>query len=218
VLGIDRGRLVQVASRHGCVLQVLPRVGDYLPTGAPVVAVHGGAGPAAPADADVRRCLLLGRTRTLYQDALYGLRQLVDVATQALSPAVNQPTTAVEVIHRIEDVLLRIARRPVPTGLYVDGSGVVRLVEHQPTWAETVDLAFIEITAYGSASPAVSARLAATLDRLRREVPSDLQGDVARHAEALDRILVPTAATPNPSRPDQALDPSRTPGSGWWHS
>jgi uncharacterized membrane protein len=168
VLGVDRGRLVQLGQRYDCLLQFLPKVGEYLPTSAALVAVHGGDGP--PDDA-VRRCVHLGRSRTMYQDPLYGIRQLVDVASQALSPAVNQPTTAVVVIDRLEELLLRIGRRPQPTGFFVDSDGVVRLMHPEPTWAETVDLAFTEIAIYGAPSPAVIRRLAAAYDRLHHAVP-----------------------------------------------
>jgi hypothetical protein len=94
-------------------LQFLPNVGEYLPIGASLVAIHGGAGPS---EDTIRSCVRLGRSRTMYQDPLFGIRKLVDVASQALSPAVNQPTTAVIVIDRLEELLLRIARRPQPTG------------------------------------------------------------------------------------------------------
>ena len=185
VLGVDRGRLVQLGQRYDCLLQFLPKVGEYLPTSAALVAVHGGDGP--PDDA-VRRCVHLGRSRTLYQDPLYGIRQLVDVASQALSPAVNQPTTAVVVIGRLEELMLRIGRRPQPTGFFVDSAGVVRLMHPEPTWAETVDLAFTEIAIYGASSPAVIRRLAAAYDRLHQVVPFALRVDVARHLALLEPL------------------------------
>jgi uncharacterized membrane protein len=177
--------LVQLGQQYDCLLQFLPRVGEYLPIGAAVVAVHGGDGP--PDDA-VRRCVHLGRSRTMYQDAVYGIRQLVDVASQALSPAVNQPTTAVIVIDRLEEMLLRIGRRPQPTGFFVDTDGFVRLMHPEPTWAETVDLAFTEIAIYGAASPAVTRRLAAAYDRLHQSIPFDLRVDVARHIALLEAL------------------------------
>ncbi len=185
VLGVDRGRLVQLGQRYDCLLQFLPKVGEYLPTGAALVAVHGGDGP--PDDA-VRRCVHLGRSRTMYQDPLYGIRQLVDVASQALSPAVNQPTTAVIVIDRLEELLLRIGRRPQPTGSFVDSDDLVRLMHPEPTWAETVDLAFTEIAIYGASSPAVIRRLAAAYDRLHQVVPFALRVDVARHIALLESL------------------------------
>ena len=185
ILGVDRGRLVQLGRQYDCLLQFLPKVGEYLPIGAALVAVHGGDGP--PDDA-VRGCVHLGRSRTMYQDPLYGIRQLVDVASQALSPAVNQPTTAVVVIDRLEELLLRIGRRPQPTGFFVDSDGVVRLMHPEPTWAETVDLAFTEIAIYGASSPAVTRRLAAAYERLHQSIPVDLRVDVARHIALLEPL------------------------------
>ena len=185
ILGVDRERLVQLGKQYDCLLQFLPKVGEYLPTGAVLVAIHGGDGPS---DDAVRSCVHLGRSRTMYQDPLYGIRQLVDVASQALSPAVNQPTTAVVVIDRLEELLLRIGRRPQPTGFFMDTDGVVRLMHTEPTWAETVDLAFTEIAIYGASSPAVTRRLAAAYERLQQSVPSDLRIDVARHIALLEPL------------------------------
>jgi uncharacterized membrane protein len=182
ILGVDRARLVDLGQQYDCVLQILAKVGEYLPIGRAVVAVHGADGPS---DDAVRGCVHLGRSRTMYQDPLYGIRQLVDVASQALSPAINQPTTAVVVVDRLEELLLRIGRRPQPTGFFVDTNRVVRLVSPEPTWAETVDLAFTEIAIYGASSPAVTRRLAAAYDRLHRSVPFDLRMDVARHIALL---------------------------------
>jgi uncharacterized membrane protein len=201
VLGIDRGRLVQLGRQYHCLLQFLPKVGEYLPIGTALMAIYGGTSP--PDDA-VRGCVHLGRSRTMYQDPLYGIRQLVDVASQALSPALNQPTTAVIVIDRLEELLLRIGRRPQPTGLFVDTDGVVRLVHPEPTWAETVDLAFTEIAIYGASAPAVIRRLAAVYDRLEQSVPVDLRVDVARHMALLGPLasgaMLPEhpMATPSP--------------------
>ncbi len=67
------------------------------------------------------RAVDLGRERTLFQDPLYGIRQLVDIGTQALSPAINAPTSAVQVLDRLSDLLPQIAERPIrlacsPTG------------------------------------------------------------------------------------------------------
>ena len=201
ILGVDRGRLVQLGQQYDCLLQFLPKVGEYLPIGAGIVAIHGRNGP--PDDA-IRGCVHLGRSRTMYQDPLYGIRQLVDVASQALSPAVNQPTTAVVVIDRLEELLLRIGQRPQPTGFFVDTDGVVRLMQSEPTWAETVDLAFTEIAIYGAPSPAVTRRLAAAYDRLHQSVPVDLRVDIARHIALLEPLasaaILPKhpMATPRP--------------------
>jgi uncharacterized membrane protein len=186
VLGVDRPRLVRLATDSDCVIEILPRVGEYVVTGGPVLAVHG---DRAPPDADLLACIDLGRTRTLYQDPTFGIRQLVDVATQALSPAINQPTTAVLVIDRLHDLLLRIARLPTPTGLHVDDEGTARLVEPTHSWPSLLDLAFVEILALGVSSPHVTRRLAAALHDLESDVPAEAAPDVARIRTALEDLL-----------------------------
>jgi len=186
VLGIDRPRLVDLATTYDCVIELLPRVGEYIVTGGPVLNVHG---DQAPSDTDLLSCIHLGRARTLYQDPTFGIRQLVDVATQALSPAINQPTTAVLVIDRLHDLLLRIARLPTPSGLHVDAVGTVRLVESTYSWAYVLRLAFVEITALGISSPHVTRRLVAALRDLHAEVPAAAAGEVSRLQAALQESV-----------------------------
>jgi uncharacterized membrane protein len=99
---------------------------------------------------------------------------------------------------------MRIGRRPQPTGFFMDTDGVVRLMHAEPTWAETVDLAFTEIAIYGASSPAVTRRLAAAYERLQQWVPFDLRVDVARHIALLEPLaggaILPEhpMATPRP--------------------
>jgi uncharacterized membrane protein len=186
VLGVDRPRLVRLATEYDCVIQVLPRVGEYVVTGGGVLAIHG---DRAPPERALLTCIDLGRARTLYQDPIFGIRQLVDVATQALSPAINQPTTAVLVIDRLHDLLLRIARLPTPTGLHVDSAGTVRLVEPTYSWPYLLHLAFVEITALGISSPHVTRRLLAALEDLEVDVPADAAPEVSRVHAALSDLL-----------------------------
>src|SRR5262249_57209938 len=114
---------------------------------------------AAPRDWRVLRAVSVGRERTLYQDPAYGLRQLVDIAAQALSAAVNAPTTAVQVLDRIVDLLPRIAERPDPTGLFADAELEVRLSVPGTTWPELRRLALTGSPTFRSASPQVVRRV-----------------------------------------------------------
>jgi uncharacterized membrane protein len=186
VLGIDRPRLVALASRYDCVVELVARIGEYIPTGGPAFAIHG---RRRPSDSEILACLDLGRARTLYQDPTFGVRQLVDVATQALSPAINQPTTAVQVIDRIHDLLLRIARRPEPTGFHVDSAGIVRLVEPTTSWRYVLHLSFDEIIQYGADSRHVTRRLAAAYADLEDEVPTPLLDDVVEVRNSLVELV-----------------------------
>jgi uncharacterized membrane protein len=191
--GVDHRRLVLLGRRHDCVLQLLVRVGEYIPTGGPVVAVHGGAAQlngtvqrAGPPHGKILAGLNLGRTRTVYQDPAFGLRQLADIAIQALSPAVNQPTTAVHVLDRLEDLVLRIGRQADQTGCYADSAGRVRFVEPVLAWEDLLNLAFSEITSYGAGSAQVSRRLLAAYDALEAALPPARRpGVAARRAQLL---------------------------------
>jgi uncharacterized membrane protein len=196
--GVDHRRLVLLAQRHGCVLQLLVRVGEYIPTGGRVIAVHG----AAPPHHKVLAGLNFGRTRTVYQDPSFGLRQLVDIAIQALSPAVNQPTTAVHVIDRLEDLMLRIGRQADQTGCYADKGGRVRFVEPVLAWEDLLSLAFSEITSYGAGSVQVSRRLLAAYDALEAAVPPGRRPCIAGRRGELLQESADQGASQAGLRPD----------------
>ena len=119
--------------------------------------------------------------RSIYQDPAYGIRMLVDIALQALSPAVNAPTTAHQVINRLTNLLLIIAQKPAQTGAFTDGSHtrgnhtsgspIVRLVQPVNSWEDYVRLAFQEIQFYGRDDLQTRASLNASLECLLEKVP-----------------------------------------------
>lgn len=120
------------------------------------------------------------------QDPAYGLRLLVDIAEKALSPALNDPTTAVQAIDRLQDLLGRVARRRQPTGLYHDSDGHLRLIVHVVTWDALVTLAFEEIREYGGSSMQVHRRLRAAIDQLLEIVPNHRHGPLQRQLRLLE--------------------------------
>ncbi|MFE0201533.1 DUF2254 family protein, partial [[Kitasatospora] papulosa] len=120
-------RLVRVARRNGVVLRLIPRIGDHVVPGTPVLAVHG---PRVPARSALRHSVSVGVERTFHQDLGFGLRQLSDIALRALSPAVNDPTTAVQCLDRIVEFLAAVAVRPLGAVHHRDRKGVVRLVQN----------------------------------------------------------------------------------------
>lgn len=89
---------------------------------------------------------------TTGQDLAFGFRQLVDIAERALSPSVNDPTTASQCIDVLHDLLRRLAPHPLPDGLCRDDHGTVRLVVPQYSSADYLEVALSEIWHYGSES------------------------------------------------------------------
>ncbi|PZT70976.1 DUF2254 domain-containing protein [Streptomyces sp. SW4] len=187
-------RLVRVARKHGVVLRLVPRIGDFVVPGTPVLAVHGG--PAPPRRA-LRYTVSVGVERTYHQDLGFGLRQLSDIALRALSPAVNDPTTAVQALDRIVQFLAALSRRPLDSAVHRDRRGAVRLVQPVPGWTELVDLGFTEVRECAPASAQVSRRMLAGLDDLLLLAPPERREPLLRHRELLRQAVwrgAPTAA------------------------
>ncbi|KNB54207.1 hypothetical protein AC230_02995 [Streptomyces caatingaensis] len=188
-------RLVRVARRHGVVLRLIPRIGDYVVPGTPVLAVHGGHRPPPPRA--LRYTVSVGVERTFHQDVGFGLRQLSDIAQRALSPAVNDPTTAVQCLDRIVQFLAAVAHRPLGALCHCDRAGTVRLVQDLPGWTDLVDLGLTEIRRCAVTSPQVTRRMMAGLDDLWALVPAGRRQPVERHRALLAQAVartVPEAA------------------------
>jgi uncharacterized membrane protein len=119
------------------------------------------------------------------EDASYGLRKLVDVAERSIAQPFNDPTTTLQALHRLHDLLRQLAARPLPPGEHLDEDGVVRLVERTLSWDGYVRLAFDEIRLAGAASPQVTRRLIAALQDLKSVAPPDRQAPLDRQLRLL---------------------------------
>ena len=162
VVGVDEQRLVALACAAGVVLRTQVRLGDHVPEGAPVMEVLGDAGGLDLGA--VRSAVAQDRERRLHDDVGFGFRQLVDIAERALSPGVNDPTTAVQALDQLHDLLRRLATRPLRTGVHVDDAGQVRLVLPPERLDDYLQLALEEIRQYGSSAVQVQRRIDRLLD------------------------------------------------------
>jgi uncharacterized membrane protein len=173
-LAVERVRvdaLVELASEADAVVEVAVAVGDTVEESVAILRVFGAPQPID--DRRLRRCVVLGVERTFDQDPKYAIRLLVDIAIRALSPAINDPTTAVQSLDQIGDLLLRLGRRRLETGEVCDAGGTLRLTMQAPTWDDFLWLAFGEICAYGGTSLQVMRRLHALVGDLAAAVPSE---------------------------------------------
>jgi uncharacterized membrane protein len=166
VQALDVNGLIDAAARHDCVVVILRSPGDFVPMGGALFRVYGNA--SVPPSRDLTGRVALDLERTIEQDAAFGLRILVDIAIRALSPAVNDPTTAVQMIDQIEVFLTVLVRLPVPGPYWVlaDPGGTARLLVPARSVAEYLQLALTEIIEYGAGAVQVCRRLAAMLDSL----------------------------------------------------
>lgn len=169
VLAFDQKGLISLAERSNCVIELVPQVGDFIAEGDPMFRVYGG-GEALSAET-LRSSVALGQERTLEQDPTFSLRIIVDIASKALSPAINDPTTAVLALDHIHHLLRDIGSRSLSDGREEDKNGHLRLIYRTPNWEDFVHLAVTEIRQYGGDSIQVVRRLKAMLDNLIEILP-----------------------------------------------
>lgn len=160
----DVAGLVGLAQKYDIAVELVPRVGEFIPQGAPLVRILGDSSDLA--ESDVLSQISLGEERTMQQDPEFGFRQLVDIAERALSPGVNDPTTAVQVIDQLHDLLRDILFREFPSGIHTDAEGYVRLMVPIASWVDFLRLGVEEIRHYGADSLQVSRRLRTMLEDL----------------------------------------------------
>ena len=177
IAAVDGAALVTLARDADCQLVIVPRLGDYVPAGATILRVHGAGG----IDEDkLMSHISLGTERTLEQDLAFGFRQLVDIAQRALSPGINDPTTAVQAIDVLHDLLRRLSTRHLQPGCYRDGDGVLRVAIPELSFAGYLGLAVGEIWHYGADSVQVPQRLTLMLCDLRTVALAEHQPELQR--------------------------------------
>ena len=188
LVGIDRARLVEIAGRAGCVLHVVPGMGEFVPAQAPLVRVEG---PTAALDRKaVLDALRSGMERTLDEDLAYGFRMLVDMAERSLSDSpFLDPTTAVQCLDRLHDGLRQLANRVIPDGRLYDEARHLRVTIPTMDWTAYVHLAFDEIRLASAGSPQVTRRMAAALDDLLVIAPADRRPPLEQQRELLREII-----------------------------
>jgi len=156
---IDREGLRALAVAHGVALSVERRVGQFIPEGVPLFRFSKSKDSCLAASADFVRRFDIGPVRTMEQDIEFGLLQLVDIALKAISPAVNDPSTAINCVDQLSRLLVRVAtREPRPAALY-HPPGVVRVAFHPVPFSKLLDCAFEQIVHYGKTDAAVTLRV-----------------------------------------------------------
>jgi len=180
--------LVRLAEQQGAVIDIACAVGDTVVDATVLLTVHGAAAPLP--EAALRRAIVLRPDRTFEQDPKYPIRLLVDIAIKALSPAINDPTTAVQALDQIEDLLHRLGRRELDAGYAWDAAGVLRVIFPMPSWEDYLRLAFDEIRHYGAGSVQVMRRLRSALAGVAEAAVDEARTlAVQRYRKQLDLVI-----------------------------
>ena len=171
IQAVDVHSLLELAHRESAVIDVVSAVGDTVVDATPLLLVKNSANRVS--ESTLREAIILGAGRTFEQDPKYAIRLLVDIAIRALSPAVNDPTTASQSLDQIQDQLLRLGRSRLRMGQFRDVEGQVRVIVRVPEWEDFLRLAFDEIRAYGSSSVQVMRRMKAVIRELIEALPAE---------------------------------------------
>jgi uncharacterized membrane protein len=177
--------LVDAASAAGSVIVFRQPVGATLLTGFPVADVHGGN----PGQDAVLRAVITGPERSFDQDPLLAFRLLADIALRALSPAVNDPATAVEAIDSLEGLLSLLATRTARADQLTDDAGILRVIISLPRWDDFARSFLDDLIAAAADTPMVLLRLRDLLTRLSAQAPPAGAGIVATRAAWVDDSL-----------------------------
>lgn len=200
VLAFDIEGLRATATQSGCIIEFVPQVGDFLPVDEPLFRIYG-ANAGSIREDEIRQCVDLGIERTMEQDPAFGFRIIVDIASKALSPAINDPTTGVLAVDQLHHLLHLVSNRQLDTGVVRDASGAVRLVYRTPDWEDFVGLAATELRTYGATNPQVTRRLRAMYDQLLRVVPPARATALREELTLLESTIENSWSTP----PDRSI-------------
>jgi uncharacterized membrane protein len=190
ILAFDVQGLTALAERHNCLIEMMPQVGNFVAPGDTLFRIHGGAGVSECA---LLHSIALGEERTMEQDPALAFRVIVDIASKGLSPAINDPTTAVLAIDQIHHLLRHVGNRRLDNAKVRDAGGQVRLIYRTPDWEDFVTLAVTEIRQFGGSSIQVARRLRAMLEDLIQTLPQErippLQQELALLKRSADRFF-----------------------------
>jgi uncharacterized membrane protein len=187
IQAIDVEALVEQARTADAVIEVQAAVGDTVLELTPLLRVRGARQPLD--ERALAAGIEAGDERTFEQDPKYAIRLVVDIAIKALSPAVNDPTTAVQALDQIEDLLLRLGRRNLAIGAFEDDAGRLRLVAPFPTWDDFLLLSLDEIRACGATSVQVMRRMMALIRNLTEVLPPDRHEALKRWEQRLKTTI-----------------------------
>jgi uncharacterized membrane protein len=181
--------LVAIAEEADCVLELVPAMGDFVPRGGPLFRVRGGP-LLEPHRSAASLSVILDHERSHQFEPAFGLRKLVDVGARSIySSPFQDPTTCVQSINAIHDILRRLAQREFPSGRHHDARGHVRLIERVMSWEGYVRLGFDELRLAGAGSPQVARRLRAALEDLRTVAPPERRPPLDRQLKLLDNAV-----------------------------
>jgi uncharacterized membrane protein len=199
---VDVPRIIAAARSADAAVEIVVPTGEMVHHRATVAVIHGSVDPSL--DAVVVRAVRTGAGRTFEQDPTMAFRVLVDIALRALSPAINDPTTAVQVLDCEEDLLRMLVGRDLDAGEITGPHGRTRVLLALPGWDDFVALAVDEIVEAGGDNVRIRRRVEGLLRDLVALAPE------SRRAPLQSRMHDLQARWPAPHADAGSLTPGRS--------
>ncbi len=199
ILAINLEALVAAAEDANGIIEFVPHVGDFIAGGDPLFLLYCGAG--AIDDRKLQAAVAFGPERTMEQDPTFAFRILVDIGLKALSPAINDPTTAVLAIDQLHRLLRLAGQRHLHNDELYDRAGRLRLIFRTPNWEDFVHLTFTEMRHSGAGHIQIVRRLRAMIENLIYSLPEHRHAALCSELDLLNRMIEKCYTFPE----DQAL-------------
>jgi len=168
---IDINRLVALAKAYHISIRLERRVGHFVPAGVALMRVSDGERVPADRALHLVGAFDIGPTRTMQQDVEFGIIQIVDIGLRAISPAINDPSTAISCVDQLSRILIRWTGRVPPPSHYYAPPHVLRLTVPWLGFEGLLDTAFEQIRHYAVSDVAVSLRLLRAFDDIASATP-----------------------------------------------
>jgi uncharacterized membrane protein len=185
---IDARGLAAFARTQHCLLVFEHAIGDFVPRDAALLRVYGEHLPTRASER-LTSMLALGDERTIDQDPVFALRVMVDVADRALSPGINDPTTAVQILDYLAETLRMVGTTEMPAADAAVEPPAVGVLMPMRRWEEYLEIGVSEIREYGATSVPVVRRLRALLLELVELVPAHREAAVLDQLRRLDATV-----------------------------
>ena len=187
ILSVNIEMLLEESQKANAVVQLIPVVGDFVGKDEPLFALYGNV---SGLDENILASSIdFGVERTLDQDPTFAFRIILDIALKALSPAINDPTTAVLAIDQLHRLLRSVGKRNLRTDNITDESGKLRVIVRTPNWEDFVNLACTELRRYGADSIQVVRRLRAMIENLILTLPEHRHAALQAQLALLDHAI-----------------------------
>ena len=187
VVAVDLEALKAQAERSNGIVEFVPQIGDFVATDDPLFNLYSGA--CSLDEHALGSRVAFGSERAMDQDPTFAFRIVADVALKALSPAINDPTTAVLAMDQLHRLLRMVGERHLHTDELVSRSGEFRVIFRTPNWDDFVYLAFSEIRSCGSNNLQVVRRMRAMIENLLQTLPPSRREALLRQLSLLDREI-----------------------------